>query len=228
MSAYRKLGDLEKAMEIVSGDFYWATKTKNMSIFAVADCTGHGVPGALMSMLGISFLQEIVIKNNNAKPAVILDRLREAIIEALKQKGRYGDQREGMNIALCVLNNSNNTLKFAGANNSLIIINENNKLKVLEPDKQPIAIHRKMKAFTEQEVKLNKGDVIYLLSDGFYDQFGGPNYKRFGEKQLRKLFAEIVVNNMETQKDILNHVFENWKGENDQIDDVCILGLKIV
>ncbi len=226
----RVLGDhfvLFKPKEVVSGDFYWTTKIKNLAVFAVADCTGHGVPGAFMSMLGLSFLKEIVSKKEITSPDKILNTLRDYIIEALQQKGRYGDQNEGMDIALCVLNTDNKKLQFAGAKNPLIIIKNNEKLQVIEPDKQPIAIHKKMKPFTGQQIQMQKGDAIYLASDGFQDQFGGPEHKRFMRRNFRKLLTKISVKPLNEQKQILLNTFAEWKGDNDQIDDITILSIKI-
>ncbi len=218
---------LFKPKEIVSGDFYWLTQVNKLVVFAVADCTGHGVPGAFMSMLGLSFLKEIVGKKEITRPDEILNNLREYIIEALQQKGRYGDQNEGMDMSLCVLDKTNNQLFFAGAKNPLLVVTNSNKLKIIAPDKQPIAIHKKMKPFTNRQIQLEKGYVIYLATDGYQDQFGGQQHNRFQSKNFRNLLVKIADKPMEEQKDILNNTFEEWKGENEQLDDVTVLGIKI-
>jgi len=218
---------LFKPKDIVSGDFYWATRINERLIITVADCTGHGVPGAFMSMLGVSFLNEIVRKKEITNAGEILDHLRKSIIEALKQKGLEGEQKDGMDITFCVLNTQTNILQFAGANNPLFIVNTMKELQVIQPDKQPVAIYVNMRPFTNNEIQLNKGDCIYLTSDGYEDQFGGPKNKKFMSKQLKELLVTIADKPMTEQKELLNQTFENWKNSNEQIDDVTVLGLKI-
>lgn len=218
---------LFKPKDIVSGDFFWFTKIGEWLIITVADCTGHGVPGAFMSMLGISFLNEIVRKKEITNASEILDHLRESIIEALQQKGYSGEQRDGMDMALVVLNVSNNQLQYSGANNPLYIVTASKELKEIEPDKQPVAINFKMKSFANHIIQMEKGDCIYLASDGYMDQFGGSNYKKFRISQLKELFLNFADRSMTEQKKILDTTFENWKGANEQIDDVTILGFRV-
>jgi len=237
---------LFKPKDIVSGDFYWATEINDWLIFTVADCTGHGVPGAFMSMLGVSFLNEIVRKKEVTKASEILDHLRDSIIEALQQKGQSGEQKDGMDITLCVLDKKTKKLQFSGANNPLFIITgkdlsrfekegfsvsepaENGVYAVeVKPDKQPVAIHIDMKPFTNHDIQLEKGECLYLLSDGYEDQFGGPNNKKFKIKNLRELFLKISELPMSEQKDILDETFETWRGENEQVDDVTVMGMRI-
>jgi serine phosphatase RsbU (regulator of sigma subunit) len=153
--------------------------------------------------------------------------LRESIIEALQQKGNFGDQNEGMNMSLCLLDKSNNKLLFAGAKNPLLLITEKKELITLQPDKQPVAIHRKMKPFVNQEITINKGDIIYLATDGFQDQFGGEDNKRYTGKRFRQLLTEISDKPMNEQKVLLEQAFENWKENSEQIDDVTIMGVKL-
>ncbi|MFH2141946.1 MAG: tetratricopeptide repeat protein [Bacteroidota bacterium] len=232
------LGDhfvLFRPKDIVSGDFYWGTRINEWLIFAVADCTGHGVPGAFMSMLGVSFLKEIVRNKEMVKASDVLEHLRESIIEALQQKGQSGEQKDGLDIALCALNihseNDSFTLQYAGANNPLFIVTTQKKLIEIEPDKQPVAIYENMTSFTNHIIQLQKGDTIYLTSDGYADQFGGQNNKKFKKKQLKELFVDIAGKPMDEQKQILETTIENWQStgdvKNDQIDDVTILGMKI-
>ncbi|MBS4012632.1 MAG: tetratricopeptide repeat protein [Bacteroidetes bacterium] len=218
---------LFKPKEIVSGDFFWVSHVKGLTVFAVADCTGHGVPGAFMSMLGISFLKEIIGKKGITKPSEILDNLRDSIIEALQQKGSFGDQNEGINMSLCILDRSNNQLLFSGAKNPVFIVTANKDFTTLQPDKQPIAIYRKMEPFANQQIALNKGDSIYLATDGFQDQFGGEHQKRFTAKRFKELLIEISDKPMTNQKGLLEQAFEDWKGYNEQIDDVTIMGVKL-
>ena len=218
---------LFKPKDIVSGDFYWATRINEYLILTVADCTGHGVPGAFMSMLGVSFLNEIVRKKEIVKASDVLDHLRESIIEALQQKGQTGEQKDGMDISFCVLNTESNQLQFSGANNHLFVVTAQHELKIILADKQPVAIYENMKPFTNHEIQLYKGDSIYLASDGYQDQFGGPDKKKFLVKKLRELLMKIYGKSMAEQKEIFNQTFENWKGNNEQIDDVTIVGFKI-
>ncbi len=213
--------------DIVSGDFYWASKLNNKLVFAVADCTGHGVPGAFMSMLGLSFLKEIIVKQGITNPAKVLENLRESIIDALQQKGKPTDQREGLDIAFCVLDTNDNKLQYAGANSPLIIVKSNKELNVIKPDKQPVAYHRKMKPFTNKEVLLSKGDCVYLASDGYQNQLGGENYKMFMSKNFHKLLLQISDEPMHVQNELLYENFIKWKEPHEQVDDVTVLGLMI-
>jgi serine phosphatase RsbU (regulator of sigma subunit) len=218
---------LFKPKAIVSGDFYWATRINDILLITVADCTGHGVPGAFMSMLGVSFLNEIVRKKEVTKASEVLDKLRESVIQALQQKGVYGEQKDGMDIAFCVLDTKTKIMQYAGANSPLYIINTKKELKVVQPDKQPVAYYDNMNNFTNNELQLHTGDCVYLISDGFEDQFGGPNNKKFLIKSLKELLISISDKPMSEQNAILNPIFEEWKGQLDQTDDVTILGLRI-
>lgn len=236
-----------KPKDKVSGDFYWWAVIENQLIITVADCTGHGVPGAFMSMLGTSLLRDIVIKEYIVQPALILKKLRKEIINALKQKGESGEQKDGMDMALCTINLETLEMQFAGANNPVYIIsssvslsvvedNEENtltpismttKLVELKGDKMPVAIHERMDPFTNQIFQLSKGDCIYLMSDGFEDQFGGLNNKKFKSKQLKEV---LITNNrlsMADQHLTIEKTFSDWLGANEQIDDVALIGLRI-
>ena len=229
-SAYNILGEhfiLFKPKDIVSGDFYWGTRINEWLIVTVADCTGHGVPGAFMSMLGVSFLNEIVRKKEITRASEVLDNLRESIIGALQQKGKPGEQKDGMDIVFCAINTQTNLLQFAGANNPLFIVTASKELRVVEPDNQPVSIYEKMKPFTNHEIQLNSGDCIYLASDGFEDQFGGQKNRKFMVKKMKELMVDISDKPMVEQDEIFNRTFENWKSNNEQIDDVTILGFKI-
>jgi len=222
------LGDhfiLFKPKDIVSGDFYWATRINHWLIFTVADCTGHGVPGAFMSMLGISFLKEIVAKKEVTQANEVLNMMRESIIDALQQKGELEEQQDGMDMVLCVLNTDQ--IQYAGANNPLYIVNAKKEFQIIRPDKQPVAIHQVMKPFTNNEIKVNKGDTIYLTSDGFQDQFGGSQNTKFMVKNLRDLLVSNADKPMVEQKNFLEEAFEKWKGTNPQIDDVTVMGIRV-
>lgn len=214
--------------DIVSGDFYWAYNTVNSrAVFALADCTGHGVPGGFMSMLGNSFLNELVVENKIFNPAEVLNKLRTKIISSLEQKG-VTDRRDGMDMAICTWNKLNNTLEFAGANNKLWII-RNGSLIEYAGDKMPVGnYHGELKPFTLHEIKLELGDQIVLSTDGFADQFGGDGSKKLMSKNLKS----FVVNNsnlmLEQQKELLYNFLHEWKGKNEQVDDVSIISVKVV
>lgn len=214
--------------DIVSGDFYWAYNTpNNRSIWAVADCTGHGVPGAFMSMLGNSILNQIVVEGKIFKASEILNKLREKIIGALEQKGGM-NQYDGMDISLCVWNKLNHTLEFAGANNPLVIVREGELIE-LKADKMPIGkTHSEQIPFSNLEFALKPNDTIYMYTDGYADQFGGPKGKKFRYKELDNLLAKISDLPMNEQHSCLNEMFLTWKGELNQTDDVCIIGIKVL
>ncbi|MBV6483962.1 MAG: hypothetical protein KFKLKKLM_00427 [Flavobacteriales bacterium] len=229
---------LLKPKDVVSGDFFWAFQTENnLAIWVAADCTGHGVPGAFMSMLGISFFNEIVVENNITNPAEILNKLRAKIIKALEQKGVDTQQKDGMDLALCVWDKNTNLLSFSGANNPLWLIRsirhsgldpESYELIEFKPDKQPVGLFLgEMKPFSVQEIQLEKGDTIYTFSDGYADQFGGERGKKFKLKSLKELLLSVQGKPLNEQKQIIDNMFETWKGNLEQIDDVCVIGVKI-
>jgi len=217
---------LHKPRDIVSGDFYWLSKQNEKLIILVADCTGHGVPGAFMSMLGIAFLNEIVNKEIITRPSEILNKLRNKIIKALKQSGKIGEQRDGMDVAAITIDFENKILKFAGANNPLYLI-RNNKLIEQKGNKMPVSIYYKMDEFTTHEIPINKGDNIYIFTDGYADQFGGPNDKKFKYKAFKELLLSNANKPMNEQKEILAQTLINWQREHTQIDDILIAGIKI-
>lgn len=214
--------------DIVSGDFYWIGSKLNYVFVAVADCTGHGVPGGFMSMLGTSLLNEIINEREIYEPADILDLLKLKIIMALRQSENIGEMKDGMDIALCRINKVNNELAFAGANNSMHLI-RNNKLIELKGDKQPIGISHfnHTQQFIQQTFTLAKGDLIYLFTDGYPDQFGGKQGKKYKYKQLEDLLVAIHAKEMREQLVILEKEHNNWKGNLEQVDDICVLGIKI-
>ena len=217
---------LFKPKDKVSGDFYWWTQVENHTIIAAADCTGHGVPGAFMSMLGISFLREIVNKEYITHTGVILRKLRKEIIKTLNQKGEENEQKDGMDIALVSIDHEERIIQFSGANNPLYLI-RNGELIEYKGDKMPIAIYERMDPFKFEEIKLIEGDRFYLFSDGFADQFGGEKGKKYMYKRFKSLLLEIAHFSMEDQKKELDRNFNEWKGQNDQVDDVIVLGFKV-
>ncbi|MFH2094309.1 MAG: SpoIIE family protein phosphatase, partial [Bacteroidota bacterium] len=246
---------LFKPKDIVSGDFYWMTGLEGRTIVAVADCTGHGVPGAFMSMLGAAFLNEIVNKEYITHTGVILRRLRKQVVKALQQKGEAGEQKDGMDISLCSIDLENCTAQFSGANNPLYIIRrkdsesigldqemvkitegEKYMLYEIRPDKMPIAIYEKMDKFSAVDIKLCKDDTLYMFSDGYADQFGGPSGKKFKYKPFKELLLEIRDEAMAEQCKHLEENHSEWISHTDpesgrdyeQVDDICVLGFRIL
>ncbi len=216
-----------KPRDIVSGDFYWTKQVDDKIYIAAADCTGHGVPGALMSMLGITFLNEIINKNIIIHANEILNDLRIHIISSLSQTGSSGESRDGMDIALCIIDHEKHLLEYAGANNPLYLI-RNNKLLETKADKMPIGIHRRAKeSFQNHIIKLQKDDLIYIFSDGFVDQFGGEDGRKYLSANFKKLLIENCSQTLNDQKIILEKTFEEWRGERTQLDDILIIGFKI-
>jgi len=216
-----------RPLNIVSGDFYWISHAGNKIIYTAADCTGHGVPGAFMSMLGVAFLNEIVNKDNVTEPDLILNQLRGKVIQALQQQGISGEARDGMDIAIVTIDKSENKLSYAGAYNPLIMI-RNGEIFETPGDKMPIGIYENMPPFKRYVIDIEKGDVFYMFSDGYEDQFGGPDGKKFKSKQFKQLLLEIHKQPMEKQKEILEKRFDEWKGSLPQVDDVVVTGLTIL
>lgn len=213
--------------DIVSGDFYWITERDGKIIFTASDCTGHGVPGAFMSLLCISLLNEAVNEKSITKPNEIFYEVRKGIIARLKQTGEKVEQQDGMDSVLCTLNMKNKTIEFACANNPLYLI-RGSELIESEKDKQPVGffLTGEQKPFKNQELKLQKDDTIYLFSDGYCDQFGGPRDKRFMKKTFKELLLSIQPKSMEEQKEILDKTIEEWKGDREQTDDILIIGVR--
>jgi serine phosphatase RsbU (regulator of sigma subunit) len=233
---------LLKPRDIVSGDFYWFTYIENLCVIAAVDCTGHGVPGAFMSMLGSAFLNEIVNKEYITHPGVILRRLRKEVIRSLHQKGETGESKDGMDIALCVIDKENMKLQFAGANNSLYIVrskdapapgdykkleDDENVLYEIKADRWSVSVSFTMNNFSNHEIDYLKGDIIYLFSDGYADQFGGPNGKKFSYNNFRKLLLENSSASLEVQMQRLESNLKEWQGNLSQVDDIMVLGIKL-
>ncbi len=218
---------LNKPRDIVSGDYYWTTQRGKESIIAVADCTGHGVPGAFMSMLGISYLNEIVNKKTKASTHEILDQLRGHVMSSLHQTGKDDETKDGMDIALCIINLEKMELQFSGAHNPLFLI-RGNELTEIKADKMPIGISiRYNQPFRRNDISLKSGDMLYIFTDGYYDQFGGVSKKKFGIRRFKELLLDIHHKEMEEQQQILESTFAAWKDNYGQLDDVLIMGLHI-
>jgi serine phosphatase RsbU (regulator of sigma subunit) len=218
---------LNKPREIIGGDYYWLTNKENKLIIAVADCTGHGVPGSFMSILGITLLNEIVNKSVTLRANELLNQLRGNIINLLHQSNKRNGTRDGMEIALCIFDFSNEMLQYAGAFRPLYLIREN-QLHEINGDTMPIGIYDdEDMSFSIKEIPLRKDDIIYLFTDGFVDQIGGKNRKTFRVKYFKELLLEIHKYPMNDQKEMLWKKFEEWKGDMEQIDDILILGIKM-
>lgn len=239
---------LFKPKDIVSGDFYWVSHQKEYSFYVVADCTGHGVPGAFMSMIGNTLLNQVINKEGIYEPKEILHQLKNEVIEALSQKGEIGEQKDGMDLSLVRINHQTNELIYAGANNPIYVISKHEKsplspdmvvnakkLFVLKPIKHPIGYQSNEKVkFTSHKLQLNPDDEIYLFTDGFPDQFGGPKGKKLKYKPFKKLLLEKDFQVYEQKEIYLGDFFNQWINEKNirnetifQVDDVCIMGLKI-
>jgi serine phosphatase RsbU (regulator of sigma subunit) len=216
-----------KPKDIVSGDFYWGMRKKDKIIVAAADCTGHGVPGAFMSMLGHAFLDEILNTTEVENAAMILNLLRDEVINTLRQKGMVGEARDGMDISLCIIDKKAGKLDFAGANNPLYLIRDNS-LKKVQADRMPIGIHfTTFIPFTNTTIEIKKGDYLYLFSDGYADQFGGTKGKKFMYKPFNDLILRNHQKPMGLQKEILDNTFVKWKGAREQVDDVLVIGMHL-
>ena len=236
---------LFKPKDIVSGDFYWMKiiERSKLLIATAADCTGHGVPGAFMSMLGVAFLNEIVTKPKVQESGQVLDNLRQSVISSLHQTGKEGEQQDGMDISLIAYNYETKGLMYSGANNPLYIVRSNEKeaieadkilkgenhtLYEIKADKMPIGIYKKeLVDFKTNHFQLLDGDVLYMFSDGYADQFGGPKGKKFKYKPFKQLILNNVSKPMSEQREIFDTAFEEWKGDLEQIDDIILIGIKI-
>lgn len=216
---------LYKPLAIVSGDFYWVSSKDNLQIIIAADCTGHGVPGAFMSMLGVTMLNEIVNGKHIIMPDQIIENLRQGIIKSLKQVVDEDSVKDGMDIAVCVVDFNENILWFAGANNPLYLV-RGGELIHYRADKMPVAIHYKMQPFTLHKIEIKKEDAFYIFSDGYADQFGGPKEKKFMSMKLKETLVGMAGKPMLQQGERLNEIFEEWRGNNPQVDDVTLIGVR--
>ena len=218
---------LYKPKDIISGDFYWFKKSGRKLVICAGDCTGHGVPGALMSMLGITFLEEIVNNRKISNSALILNELRKEVQRALHQKGIRDEAKDGMDFSLCVIDDSRKVIQYSGANNNLYMV-RNGEFTEYMSDRMPIGIYDVEESeFKAHEIPYLQGDMIYLYSDGYADQFGGPNYKKFKSSELKALLTKYSSYPLAEQKEILEKNFLNWKGDTMQIDDVLVMGMKM-
>ncbi|MDX2443453.1 MAG: SpoIIE family protein phosphatase [Bacteroidales bacterium] len=216
-----------KPRDIVSGDFYWVSEKDNKVIIAVADCTGHGVPGAFMSILGNSLLDEIRNNYKITTASTILNRLRRNLKVALHQTGRDYETTDGMDMSLCIFDKKSYMLQYAGAYNPMYVIRDG-ELRIIRGDKMPIGIHYiRETPFTNHKIKLKPNDALYLFTDGYADQFGGPDNKKFKIVRFRNLLLKIHPKLMHQQKKILAKELNTWMGDDDQVDDILIMGLRV-
>jgi serine phosphatase RsbU (regulator of sigma subunit) len=214
---------LFKPKDIVSGDFYWMTSVDGKEIIAAIDCTGHGVPGAFMSFIGYSSLNEVVKEKGITKPAAILDQLNNEVVTALNLEVGEGIQ-DGMDLAIISYDKATGDLEFSGAYNPLYHVRKE-ELSEIKADRFPIGKSpEKEKHFTNHSLKIEQGDTVYIFSDGYADQFGGENEKKFKTGALKKLLLSIQDKSMNEQKEILDRTIEDWRGNIDQIDDILFIG----
>jgi len=215
-----------KPKDIVSGDFYWVNQSENKVYLAAADATGHGVPGAFMSLLGVSLLNEIARSAAPKTAADFLNELRIKLKEALRQSEYEATTRDGVDLAFCVIDKQTGELQFAGAYNPLIIVRKGEMIEI-KADKMPIGIHYNEKEFfTNHLVQLQANDAIYIYSDGFADQIGGPTDRKFLSKNFKKLLVEIAELPIEQQKEKLRTTLKEWQGNSDQVDDILVIGVQ--
>ncbi len=215
-----------KPARIVSGDFYYFNETENEIIIAIADCTGHGVPGGFMTMLGQSFLDHIINKNKTIDTGQILGKLRSMIMNSLNQIDMQSETTDGIDIAICKMEKSSLKIQYSGAHNPIMLI-KNKQTEIIKADRMPIGIYPKMKSFKTNSRKLEKNDLIYLYSDGFQDQFGGSNNKKYRRNKFYKLLKTNANKLIKKQNEIIKIELQNWMGNNKQTDDILILGIKI-
>jgi len=238
---------------IVSGDFYWIKRIGTKSIFVGADSTGHGVPGAFMSLLGISYLNQVlqeaitrkreVVQKEHAKVGIyyeyiesedelkvgaaqILDQLRIKIKQAMHQSGFESDAKDGIDLGLCIFDSNTNELQYAGAHRPLIYIS-GNQLHEIKADRMPVGVHPKENPFTDHKIKLQNGDCFYLFSDGIIDQFGAEINEKFKMKRLLTLIENNYSRIVEEQIQVIKNEFDNWKGTMEQLDDVLLIAIKV-
>jgi serine phosphatase RsbU (regulator of sigma subunit) len=216
-----------KPKDIVAGDFYWINPLPGGSVlFAAADSTGHGVPGAMVSVICTNALNRSVNEFGLTDPGLILDKTRELITDCFQRSGQ--DVKDGMDISLCLFNPETKALKWAGANNPLWIINSQaEEITVVKPDKQTVGNTPNAQPFKTHEVQLEKGDCFYLFTDGYADQFGGSEAKKFMQKRMKELLLNICKMPMEFQKYMIHENLLTWMGNQEQVDDICFAGIKI-
>jgi serine phosphatase RsbU (regulator of sigma subunit)/HAMP domain-containing protein len=218
---------LFKPKDIVSGDFYWLNQKDNRMLVAAVDCTGHGVPGAFMSLVGNNMLNQVVKDNTLVDAGDVLNKLNTLAAATISKKSEDGAIRDGMDLSLCIVDYKKMEMDFAGANNPLYYF-RNEEFCEVKADKFPIGYYtEEAKSFTNKHMKVQKGDVYYIFSDGYADQFGGPRSKKFMVHEFRTLLTRIHKMPMDQQKEILNQTIEKWRGTLEQVDDILVIGFRI-
>ncbi|MAY84918.1 MAG: hypothetical protein CMP59_12375 [Flavobacteriales bacterium] len=219
---------LYRPKDIVSGDFYWMAETADKVFFAAVDCTGHGVPGAFMSIVGYNQLKQAIATTAGSSPADILNQLNRGVTETLRQSDVDSTSRDGMDIAICALNKNSKELEYAGAFNPLYLLREGELIQY-KADKFPIGsyLDNKKKTFTNNKIKLKKGDQVYIFSDGYADQFGGPRGKKFMYRRFRELLIENEHEKPSQQKNKLLDSLYNWMRDEEQVDDILVMGVRV-
>lgn len=213
--------------DIVSGDFYWITQKNGKVFVSAVDCTGHGVPGAFMSMIGSSLLNKIVNENDVTKPSKVLDAMKAGVVNALIKEGQQEKSNDGMDMSFVSIDYAGQMLEYAGANNPIYIV-RNGELIIFKADKQPVGVFVKDDVpFTNHEFPLQKGDMVYVFSDGYQDQFGGSNKTKFMVGKFKKLLTEVASRKLEEQKDLITEAHLSWRGNVGQVDDIVIIGIRV-
>jgi serine phosphatase RsbU (regulator of sigma subunit) len=215
---------LYKPKDIVAGDFYWMEHSDDIILIAACDCTGHGVPGAMVSVVCSNALNRALNEFKIRDTGKMLDKVRELVLETFEKS--EGEVKDGMDISLCAINTKTGSVEWSGAYNPLWYI-QDNELKEVVPDKQPIGKVDNPKPFSTHTLNLKKGDALYLFTDGYADQFGGPQGKKFKYKQLQQLLIDNGKLTMEKQKKVLEETLENWKGRLEQVDDILVMGIRV-
>ncbi len=226
-SVFKDAFILYNPKDIVSGDFYYYTKVDNRAVIAAADCTGHGVPGALMSMIGNDLLSHIIRDVREENPGKILDMLHKGVGEVFKNDGKNHDTKDGMDIALLSFDLEKRKVQYAGAYRPLYVV-RNKKIIEYKANKFPIGNKQQERTqFTNNEIELQAGDMCYVFTDGYADQFGGDKGKKFMMKRFQELLLQICDKDVNEQEKILNDNIENWKGGHEQVDDVLVIGIRV-
>jgi len=213
-----------KPKDIVAGDFYWMERSDDNILIAAADCTGHGVPGALVSVVCSNALNRTVKEFHITEPGKILDKVRELVLETFEKS--ESNVQDGMDISLCCITTKTKEVQWSGAYNSLWYI-QKGEIKEVAADKQPIGKNNRPEPFNTHKLNLQKGDTLYLFTDGYADQFGGPKGKKFKYKQMEELLLANASKPMDEQKDVLENTLEKWKGTLEQVDDILIIGIRV-
>lgn len=217
----------DKPRDIVSGDFFWVHEVDNLKLLAVVDSTGHGIPGAFMSLIGFTFLNSIIKENGILEPYQILNLMREKVISSLGQKGDDNEAKDGMDVSICVIDTRQKLITYAGANNKSYLINSQELIE-LEADKMPISIYITAKqSFTQKQINYQPNDVLYMFTDGYPDQFGGEHGKKFKSSRFKMLLKTLSKENYNKQKTMLDIEFLRWKGALNQVDDILIVGVNL-